>query len=89
MQANSKPAPPASESALAKTFELVASKGPAQKDLEPLFKALDADVEGTLDGVQDQANQPLDKEPQKVRDDLRAVSGARQMKQLLTMKRPE
>jgi uncharacterized protein YbjT (DUF2867 family) len=63
-----------SQNAQGKTFELVAAKGPAQEDLEPLFKALDGDAKGALDAVHDQANQPLDEEPQRVRDDLDSVS---------------
>lgn len=57
-----------------KTFELVAAKGPAQDDLDPLFAALDADSQGALDGVRDRANQPLEEEPKRVRDDLGAVA---------------
>ena len=60
-----------SEAALRKTFELVAVKGPAQKSLDPLFAALDADPENALDGVRDNPNQPLEQEPQRVLDDLR------------------
>lgn len=63
----------ASEAAQAKTFELVAEKGPAQVDLDALFAALDADAPGALDAVRDIANMPLDQEPQRVRDDLDAV----------------
>jgi hypothetical protein len=62
-----------SESALRKTFELVAVKGPAQHDLAPLFAALEADPLGGLDAVRDLANMPLPEEPQRVRDDLRAM----------------
>ena len=65
-----------SEQALRKTFELVATKGAAQEDLDVLFAALDADPENTLDGVGDTPNQPLNDEPQRVKDDLRALSGA-------------
>jgi hypothetical protein len=36
-----------SDQALSKTFELVAAKGPAQKDLDALFGALAADPEDT------------------------------------------
>jgi uncharacterized protein YbjT (DUF2867 family) len=56
-----------------KTFELVAAKGAAQQDFGPLFAALDADVPGSLDAVHDTADMPLEKEPQRVRDDLEAV----------------
>ena len=60
-----------------KTLELVAVKGPAQRDLEPLFAALDGDAEDSLDAASDIANQPLDDEPQRVRDDLQAVLARR------------
>jgi hypothetical protein len=60
-----------------KTFELVATKGPAQKNLDDLFAALDADLENGFDGVRDMPNQPLEDEPQRVRDDLRALSANR------------
>ena len=61
------------ESALRKTFELVATKGAAQQDLAPLFASLDADRPGGLDAVRDLANMPLPDEPQRVRDDLQAA----------------
>jgi uncharacterized protein YbjT (DUF2867 family) len=61
------------DQALRKTFELVATKGPAPKDFDALFAPLDADPQGALDGVRDMANQPLEDEPQRVRDDLRVV----------------
>ena len=57
--------------AIGKTFELVAKKGPAQKDLEPLFAALEADPKEGIDGVRDEANQPLADEPKRVQEDLR------------------
>jgi hypothetical protein len=59
-----------SESALRKTFELVAVKGPAQHDLAPLFAALEADPPGGLDAVRDLPNMPLPEEPKRVRDAL-------------------
>jgi len=62
-----------SDEALRKTFELVATKGPAQEDFDDLFAALDPDSNSSLDGVRDIANQPLEDEPQRVRDDLDAV----------------
>ncbi|MCQ4162792.1 SDR family oxidoreductase [Roseomonas sp. GC11] len=62
-----------SAAALRKTFELVATKGPAQDDVDALFAAVDADVAGSLDGVRDMPNQPLEQEPQHVRADLDAV----------------
>jgi len=63
----------ASDSANRKTLELIAVEGQAQKDLEPLFAALVADSAGSLDAAKDQANQPLEDEPQRVRDNLDAV----------------
>jgi uncharacterized protein YbjT (DUF2867 family) len=63
-----------SESALRKTFELVAVKGPAQHDLTPLFAALEADPPGGLDAVRDLPNMPLAAEPQRVRDDLQTMN---------------
>jgi uncharacterized protein YbjT (DUF2867 family) len=62
-----------SDQALRKTFELIATKGPAQDDFDALFAPLDADPQGTLDGVHDMANMALEDEPQRVRDDLDAV----------------
>jgi uncharacterized protein YbjT (DUF2867 family) len=66
-----------SDQALRKTFELVSTKGPAQTDLNPLFAALDRDTEGGFDGVRDMPNQPLEKEPQSVLDDLRTLAASR------------
>lgn len=63
-----------SQPALGKTFELVAEKGPAQEDLDPMLAALDADLPGAVDGVRDMPNQPLDKEPQRVLEDLRKLT---------------
>lgn len=62
------------EHALRKTFELVATKGPAQEDLDAVFAALDPDSKDGLDGVRDIPNQPLEDEPQRVKDDLHALS---------------
>jgi len=62
---------------LRKTFELVASKGPAQKDFDALFAALDPDPKDSPDGGRDMPNQPLEDEPQRVRDDLRTLSANR------------
>jgi hypothetical protein len=66
-----------SDHALSKTFELVATTGPAPDNFDALFAALDADPQGGLDGVRDMANQPLEHEPDQVRRDLDAVSGNR------------
>jgi hypothetical protein len=59
---------------LRKTFELVATKGEAQKDLNTLFAALAPDSNSSLDGVRDTPNQPLEDEPQRAKDDLNAIS---------------
>ncbi|MEU9286571.1 SDR family oxidoreductase [Streptomyces sp. NPDC048275] len=58
--------------AAGRTFELVAQQGGAPGDLAPLFAALAPDTPGHLDAVRDEANMPLDAEPQRVRDDLDA-----------------
>ena len=62
-----------SDHAMRKTFELIATVGPAPEDFDALFTPLDADRQGALDGVHDIANMPLEDEPQRVRDDLDAV----------------
>lgn len=63
----------ACEAARGKTLELVAEPGPASKDLEPLFAALEADAAGAIDAVRDAGNMPVDSEPAQVRDDLNAL----------------
>ncbi len=62
-----------SDHALRKTFELIATKGPAPEDFDALVAPLDADPQGSLDGVRDITNQPLEDEPKRVRDDLDAM----------------
>jgi uncharacterized protein YbjT (DUF2867 family) len=59
--------------AIRKTFELVATTGPAPNDFNALFAPLLADPPGALDGVQDLANMPIMDEPQRVSDDLNAI----------------
>jgi len=66
-----------SDRALRKTFELIVTKGPAPDDFDALFAPLDADPADALDGVHDMANMPLEDEPQRVRDDLKAVLASR------------
>jgi uncharacterized protein YbjT (DUF2867 family) len=56
-----------------KTFELVATTGPAPDDFDALFATLDPDPPGAPDGVHDKPNMPLNDEPQRVRDDLNAA----------------
>ena len=62
-----------SDGALRKSFELVATRGEAQDDLDSEFARLDADPPGTLDAVHDATNMPLEGEAQRVREDLQAV----------------
>jgi uncharacterized protein YbjT (DUF2867 family) len=64
-----------SGAARGKSFELVAERGRAPKDLEPLFAALERDAAGALDAALDTANMPLAAEPERIREDLeRAAS---------------
>jgi uncharacterized protein YbjT (DUF2867 family) len=67
----------ASEPALRKTFELVATTGSAQDDFDALFASLESDAQGALDGVRDATNQPLKDEPKRVRDDMDTLLAAR------------
>ncbi|MFF7055137.1 SDR family oxidoreductase [Achromobacter spanius] len=64
-----------SSAANGKTFELVAEKGPAPTDLEPLFSALPPDPSDGYDGIRDRDNLPIAKEPSTVTRDLDAVRG--------------
>ncbi|KGH46816.1 hypothetical protein IN07_10260 [Modestobacter caceresii] len=57
-----------------KTLELVAERGPAPTDLDPLFSALQPDPQGALDAVLDIDNMPLSAEPTAVRQELAAFS---------------
>lgn len=59
-----------SAAAKGKTFELVAEKGEAQTDREPLFSALVADNPQKNDGVFDVENMPERQEPDEVINDL-------------------
>lgn len=63
-----------STEALRKTFELVATRGPAQHDLDAVFAELDADPPGAVDAVRDLPNMPPAEEPERVRRDLAAAS---------------
>jgi hypothetical protein len=54
---------------------LIAAHGEAPGDFDGLFAPLDVDPPGALDGVHDRANMPLENEPQRVRDDLRSLTG--------------
>jgi uncharacterized protein YbjT (DUF2867 family) len=62
------------DGALRRSFELVATQGPTQHDLDTEFARLDADPPGALDAVHDLPNMPLQDEPDGVRHDLEAVS---------------
>jgi uncharacterized protein YbjT (DUF2867 family) len=66
-----------SEAADRLTFELVAERGAAQDDLEPVFAALDKDLPRSHDGVRDGRNMVAGLEPDSVRSDLRAVTPQR------------
>lgn len=63
-----------SDAARNKSLELVADRGPAPRDLDPLFAALDADTDGALDAVRDTNNMPLAAEPAQVREDMALLS---------------
>ena len=63
-----------SDAARHKTLELVAEDGAAQPDLDPVFAALVPDPNGSLDGVEDVQNMPVDGEPADVRADLAAIA---------------
>jgi uncharacterized protein YbjT (DUF2867 family) len=52
-----------SDAALRESFELVATRGEAQDDLDSEFARLDADPPGALDAAHDAANMPLEGEP--------------------------
>jgi uncharacterized protein YbjT (DUF2867 family) len=58
------------DTAVGKTFELYATAGAPTADWEGLFAAAEPDIAGSLDGVKDRDNLPLDKEPALVRDDF-------------------
>lgn len=63
-----------SKAAERKTFELVAERGPASSDFDALFAPLEADPQGSLDGVRDMPNMPLADEPERVRDALQHLT---------------
>ncbi len=63
-----------SAAAKGKTFELVAERGEAQADMDPLFAALAADgAGGAFDAVRDMDNLPLAREPAAFRADLQGI----------------
>lgn len=63
--------------AVGKTFELIASRGPAPQTLDPLFAALSPDVADNNDGVFDAANMPLQQEPTQVLSELEQIAVSR------------
>ena len=75
-----------SDHATRKTFELVATTGPAPNDFDALFAPLEPDPPGALDGVRDMPNMPLSDEPQRVRDDLNAVRAPQTRTRILERK---
>lgn len=58
-----------------KTLELVAERGPAQEQLDPLFAALEPDDPNRIDGVHDEANFPDCCQPKRVREDMARIAG--------------
>lgn len=58
-----------------KTFELVATMGEAQADLDPVLAELQPDAVAALDGPLDRDTLPLADEPQSVLAELEAVRG--------------
>ncbi|MFG2777978.1 SDR family oxidoreductase [Streptomyces prunicolor] len=61
------------DTALGKTFELIAEEGKEPSDWTELFGALKTDESGSVDGVLDPSDLPVEAEPQAVRADLDAV----------------
>ena len=59
--------------ALGKTFELIATEGEVQSDWPELFDTLRSDLPGSVNGVLDPADLPVEAEPQEVRADLDAA----------------
>ncbi|MGH8174305.1 MAG: SDR family oxidoreductase [Rhodanobacteraceae bacterium] len=59
-----------SDTALRKTFELIAERGPEPDDFDSLFASADADEIGAIDAAYDTANMPLNREPQQALNDL-------------------
>lgn len=65
------------DSALGKTFALTATVGKEPDDWTQLFAGLRADDPGSVEGVLDPADLPVESEPQAVRTDLEAARGLR------------
>lgn len=62
-----------SPSALRKTLELHASKGPAQENFEPLFASLTADRQGSIHGINDIDNMPLEDQAPHIQSDVKKI----------------
>ncbi|MEV7887088.1 SDR family oxidoreductase [Streptomyces sp. NPDC002817] len=65
------------DTALGKTFELIADTGEEPSDWAELFGALKTDESGSMDGVLDPSDLPVEAEPQTVRADLEAARSLR------------
>ncbi|WP_330292701.1 hypothetical protein [Streptomyces sp. NBC_00576] len=63
--------------ALGKTFELIATEGEEPSDWAERFGALKTDESGSVDGVLDPSDLPVGAEPQAVRADLDGVRSLR------------
>jgi uncharacterized protein YbjT (DUF2867 family) len=63
--------------ALGKTFELVAVEGAQQSDWARLFGVLKSDEPGSVDGVLDPADLPVETEPPTLRTELEAIRSLR------------
>ncbi|MFC8666243.1 NAD(P)H-binding protein [Streptomyces sp. NPDC057199] len=65
------------DTALGKTFELIATEGDEPSDWAELFGALKSAESGSMDGVLDPADLPVEAEPRRVLADLEAVRSVR------------
>lgn len=63
--------------ALGKTFELIATEGEEPSDWAELFGALKSDEPDSVDGVLDPSDLPVEAEPQAVRADLDGIRSLR------------
>jgi len=72
-----------SKEAIGKTFELHAIKGSAQSNFDPLFFKLDSDRPGSIHGIHDIQNMPLEDEPQNIRMDIQNAQSAASIVQAL------
>lgn len=65
------------DTALGKTFELIATEGDEPSDWAELFGTLKSDESGSLDGVLDPADLLVEAEPRTLRADLEAIRSLR------------